>query len=95
MKNEAVLVGGEGPSYALTPLGVVSLANMDQVFQFISWRYCWCTCSPRPYTLALGSRIESCRNWSANRRGPMLESNLDTDGKHGDGWANGVERVTT
>ena len=74
-----------GPIWKLTSLGVVSLANMGQVFQFMSSRYCWCTCSPSPYTLALGSWMESCRNWSANSRGPTLESNLDTGRKHGTG----------
>lgn len=82
-----------GLSWGLTPLGIVSLANMDQVFQFMSCRYCRCTCSPRPYTLGLGSRAENCRNWSANRRGPMLESNLDVDAKCRDRWASGVERT--
>lgn len=82
-----------GPSWVLTPLGVVSLANRDQVFQFISCRYCWCTCSPRPYTLALGSRVENCRNWLANRSGPMLESNLDANAKCRDRGASGVDRT--
>ena len=74
-----------GAIWKLTPLGVVSLANMGQVFQFMSCLYCWCTCSPSPYTLALGSWMESCRNWWANSRGPTLESNLDTGRKHGTG----------
>lgn len=92
-KDEAAMFSADGPCPKLTPLGVVSLVKMGQVFQFISWRYCRCTCSPSPYTLALGSRVESCRNWSANRRGPMLESNLDTDRNHSNGWASRAERA--
>ena len=83
--EEAMIFSEGGPIWKLTSLGVVSLANMGQVFQFMSSRYCWCTCSPSPYTLALGSWMESCRNWSANSRGPTLESNLDTGRKHGTG----------
>lgn len=50
---------------------------MGQVFQVMLWRYCRCTCSPSPYTLALGSRMESCRYCWANWSGPMLVSNLE------------------
>lgn len=69
----------------LTAVGNVSLENKGQVFQFMSCRYCWCTCSPRPYTLALGRRVENCRYWSEKTRGPILESNLVT-GKHRNEW---------
>lgn len=60
----------------LTATGSVSRVKMGQVFQVMLWRYCWCTCSPSPYTLLLGSRNDSCRYWWANWRGPMLVSNL-------------------
>lgn len=62
---------------SLTSVGVASRVKMGQVFQVMLWRYCWCTCSPSPYTLALGSRMESCRYCWANWRGPMLVSNLE------------------
>lgn len=32
----------------LTPFGKPSLVKMGQVLQLVSWRYCLCTCSPRP-----------------------------------------------
>lgn len=32
----------------LTPFGKPSLVKMGQVLQSVLWRYCLCTCSPRP-----------------------------------------------
>lgn len=61
----------------LTWVGVASRVKMGQVLQAMLWRYCWCTCSPSPYTLALGSRKDSCRYWWATCRGPMLVSSLE------------------
>lgn len=67
--------------YNLTWVGVVSLVKMGQVFQLMLCRYCWCTCSPSPYTLELGSRKESSRYCWSNWRGPMPVSNLDNEEK--------------